>query len=332
MQKSSSVKNFLVGAVKALLALGLLFWLYQKGVLNLEILARLFHPTLIIGAMLVLTLSFYFATWRWQLLLSVQKLNLSRVECFKLNLIGLFFNYVMPGGVGGDVVKGYYIVKDHPKNRMGAGMSVLLDRVMGLYAMLILAIISMLFSLKEVSGNSQLLLIMRSLELILVLFTVGLILAFSDRFRSWGWQDWLNGFGLGRKLVSAYEAVYSYSHNLGVIVGTVLLSLLAQILAIVLIWWVGSNLGFAEVPVSVYFSVVPLGFMVTAVPISPAGVGVGQMAFFFLFNLFIGSESQVGPTVITAYQLLNFILGLSGVWFFIQRKSSLKEVEGVVGS
>ncbi|MEY4616311.1 MAG: hypothetical protein RJB66_1271 [Pseudomonadota bacterium] len=332
MQKNAHLKNILVGLAKAVLALGILFWLYQKGVLNFEILGRLFDPPLILGSMGVLTLSFFFATWRWQLLLRVQKIHLGRGECFKLNLIGLFFNYVMPGGVGGDVVKGYYIIKDHPQNRMGAGMSVLLDRVMGLYAMLILAIISMLVSQEKVSGSAQLSLIARSLEIIFVLFTLGLILAFSERFRSLGWQNWFKGFGFGRKLISAYEAVYSYSHNLGVIFGTVILSLFAQVLAIVLIWWVGSRLGFGEVPAVIYFSVVPLGFMVTAVPISPAGVGVGQMAFFFLFNLFLGTESQVGPTVITAFQLLNFILGLSGVWFFIQRKSSLREVEGVVGS
>lgn len=332
MQKNAHLKSLLTGLAKAVLAIALLYWLYQKGVLDLKILSKLFNPILLLVALVGLVLNFYFATWRWQLLLRVQKLDLSRTECFKLNLIGLFFNYVMPGGVGGDVVKAFYIVKDHPKNRMGAGMSVLLDRVMGLYAMLILAIVSMLVNFEQVSSNPQLGLIMRSLEVIFVLFTLGLVLAFSKKFRSWGWQNWLNSFALGKKLVSAYEAVYSYSHNLGILVGTIILSLAAQILAIVLIWWLGTNLGFQDVPMAIYFSVVPLGFIVTAVPISPAGVGVGQMAFFFLFNLFLGVESQVGPTVITAFQLLNFILGLSGVWFFIQRKSSLKEVEGSVGS
>lgn len=246
--------------------------------------------------------------------------------------MGLFFNYVMPGGVGGDVVKAFYIVKDHPRNRMGAGMSVLLDRVMGLYAMLILAIISMAVNFDQVSANTHLLLILKSLGVIFVGFTMGLTLAFSEKFRSWGWQAQLAKYRFGAKLVSAYEAIYSYSHDLGILATTVVLSLFAQAVAILLIWWLGVNLGFEGVGLGTYFSVVPLGFIVTAVPISPAGVGVGQMAFFFLFNLFLGAESQVGPTVITAFQLINFVLGLSGIWFFLQRKSSLKEVESVVGS
>jgi uncharacterized protein (TIRG00374 family) len=319
MSKFSKIKSVLVTIAKAALALGLLYWLYQKGVLDLKVLKRLFSPMLMLAAMGALLINFYLATWRWQKLLQVQKLYLTRWDCLKLNLVGLFFNYVMPGGVGGDVVKAFYIVKDNPSNRMGAGISVLLDRVVGLYAMLLLAISSLLFNFEQVRANTQLKLITQSLVGIFVIFTFGLVLAFSEKFRNWGWQAWLSKFSLGPKLASAYEAVFSYSHNLGVIAWSIVLSLLAQIAAIGLLWWLGVNLGFSEVPLATYFSVVPLGFMVTAVPISPAGVGVGQMAFFFLFNLFLGRESQVGPSVITAYQVLNFLLGLSGVWIFITK-------------
>lgn len=332
MSHTVKIKNILIGLVKAALALGLLVWLYKKGGLDFQILKKIFSPTLMLMAMVPLVINFYFATWRWQLLLRVQKLYLSQWECFKLNMVGLFFNYVMPGGVGGDVVKAVYIVKDHPRNRMGAGMSVLLDRVIGLYGMIILAIISLLFSLSEVSTNPQLWMITKALIIIFFAFTFGLILALSKRFRRWGWQTWLNQSKFGQKLVAAYEAVYSYSHNLDVLAWTLVLSLLAQTAAIWLMWWLGDKLGFQGVSLNTYFSVVPLGFIVTAVPISPAGVGVGQMAFFFLFNLFLGHESQVGPSVITAFQVLNFILGLCGVWFFIRRKSAWKEIEGAVGS
>lgn len=326
------IKNILIGLLKGLLALVLLFWLYQKGVLDFKILSKLFNPLLLSAALLNLIVTYYFASWRWQILLAVQKVRIPRWECYKLNLIGLFFNYVMPGGVGGDVVKAFYIVKDHPHNRMGAGISVLLDRVMGLYAMILLAITSLMFHYSEVMINSQLKAILQGLVALFVLFTVGLLLAFSNQFRQWGWKKYLESSKVGQKIISAYEAIHSYSQHRKILVQTVILSLITQILVIFLIAWLGSQLGFTETSLGVYFSVVPLGFMVTAIPISPAGVGVGQMAFFFLFNLFIGHESQVGPTVITAYQVLNFILGLMGVWFFIQRKSSLQEVEGSLGS
>lgn len=332
MTKMAKLKNTIVGLLKVLFSLGLLYWLYQKGVLDFGVLKNLLNPSLLISSLVFLAGNLYFITWRWQLFLKVQKLDLGMWECFKLNLIGLFFNYVMPGGVGGDVVKGFYIVKEHPGNRMGAAISVLLDRVMGLYAMLLLALGSLFLHRQEVMANPKLFLITQTLVGLFILFTLALALAFSEKFRSSGWQSFLQRFKLGQKLVLAYESVYTYSHHLGTLGKSVILSLVSQVLAIILIWWLGINLGFSDIPLATYFAVAPLGFMVTAVPISPAGVGVGQMAFYFLFNLFMGQQTQVGPSVITAFQVLNFIFGLTGIWFFIQRKSSLREVEGAIGS
>jgi uncharacterized membrane protein YbhN (UPF0104 family) len=61
--------------------------------------------------------------------------------------------------------------------------------------------------------------------------------------------------------------------------------------------------------------------MATAIPISPAGVGIGQAAFFFLFNEYLGHESDLGSVVITTYQIAQFILSLSGAIFNLARKN-----------
>lgn len=332
MLKSHPFKNIVIAALKILLAGGLLYWLYQKGVLDLSVLQRMLDPYLLVSSLTLLGVSAFIATWRWQQLLSVQGVVLTLVEAFKLNLVGLFFNYVMPGGVGGDVVKGYYIVKENPQNRMGAAVSVLLDRVMGLYAMLILAMVAMLFHIETIQNNLQLLYIARALCFVFIGFTFGLFLTFSKKFRRWGWQDLLGSSRMGKKLVSAYEAVHSYAGHKKKLLSVVILSLVSQGLAIITIWWLGQRMGFEDVSIATYLVVAPLGFMVTALPISPAGVGIGQMAFYFLFKLFLGQDTQVGPTVITAFQILNFLMSLFGLWFFIQRKSSLSEVETALGA
>src|SRR5687768_8429401 len=45
---------------------------------------------------------------RWQWLLRVQGIRLSWARVLLLTLIGVFFNFFIPGGTGGDVVKVYY--------------------------------------------------------------------------------------------------------------------------------------------------------------------------------------------------------------------------------
>ena len=51
---------------------------------------------------------------RWQLLLRVQGIALSWTRVFMLLLIGVFFNFIIPGGTGGDVVKIFYLLKETP--------------------------------------------------------------------------------------------------------------------------------------------------------------------------------------------------------------------------
>ena len=79
------------------------------------------------------------AGWRWVILLRVQGVNLTVARTFSLLLIGLFFNFFIPGGTGGDVVKIYYLLKETPGQKTAALLSVLMDRIIGLIALIILA-------------------------------------------------------------------------------------------------------------------------------------------------------------------------------------------------
>ena len=54
------------------------------------------------------------AGWRWRMLLRVQGIDLGWFRIFSLLLIGVFFNFFIPGGTGGDVVKIYYLLKETP--------------------------------------------------------------------------------------------------------------------------------------------------------------------------------------------------------------------------
>jgi glycosyltransferase 2 family protein len=79
------------------------------------------------------------AGWRWQLLLRVQGIHLGWFRVFSLLLIGVFFNFFIPGGTGGDVVKIFYLLKETPGKRTVALLSVLVDRLIGLIALTVFA-------------------------------------------------------------------------------------------------------------------------------------------------------------------------------------------------
>jgi len=54
---------------------------------------------------------------------------------------------------------------------------------------------------------------------------------------------------------------------------------------------------------------VPLGLMVTAVPISPAGLGVGQVTFLALFQMAATSQ---GANLFTLYMASSALVNISG--------------------
>ena len=56
--------------------------------------------------------------------------------------------------------------------------------------------------------------------------------------------------------------------------------------------------------------------MAVAIPISPAGIGVGQAVFLTLFTWYNGVESSMGPTLITINQVCLALWGVVGAWFY----------------
>ena len=70
-----------------------------------------------------------------------------------------------------------------------------------------------------------------------------------------------------------------------------------------------------DLPFWIYIYAVPLGFVFMAIPISPGGIGVGQIATLALFSWGLGQETQVGPATVSAFQLIGILWGLLGAFF-----------------
>jgi uncharacterized membrane protein YbhN (UPF0104 family) len=86
------------------------------------------------------------------------------------------------------------------------------------------------------------------------------------------------------------------------------ISFLSQGLILMSFVLFGTALGL-DIPLVSYFVLVPLGLMVTAIPISPGGLGVGQVAFLGLFQM-VGTAQ--GANLITLYMAAYALVNVSG--------------------
>jgi uncharacterized protein (TIRG00374 family) len=321
-------KKFAIQAIKILFSIAIITWLVQSGKLNFSALGKLLSPQYAPFAFLLILGNVFLASERWKMLIKSQGLPGKSWALFKLTLIGTFFNFAMPGGVGGDVVKAYYFTRENPGTKVVAVTSVLMDRVLGLFAMVLLALVVMFYDLDHILKIESLHNLFIFIAALFACFCVGLSVVFSTYLYDSGiLKKLIAKLPLASKFLKLYESMHLYGKNGQRIIGTVILSLLSQGCAIAFLILVGHAAGFGAVPFKTYYLVAPLGFMATAIPISPAGVGVGQAAFYFLFNLYTGTESELGPTVITAYQVGMFVLSLWGAFFYLRRKEKLPETE-----
>lgn len=325
-------RNILSTAVKITIAFGIIFWLVQQDKFNVSQLTIFFTWEFMAAAIAIMGLNLLMASERWRLLLSTQSLHPKSFELYKLTLIGIFFNFAMPGGVGGDVVKAFYFYKDHPHSKAIAISSVFVDRLLGLYTIIVMALTAMIFDIQHVISIDVLRNLFYFFVLIFFCFNIGLFCLFSKNAKvSRLVHSVIDIMPLKEKLLKLYASGQLYGSQVALLVKVFVLSLLSQTSAILLMVLIGHYSGIGvDVRLSTYFLVTPIGFMATAIPISPAGVGVGQAAFFFLYNLYLGKTTELGPMVITMYQLLSLFFGLIGAYFYLvksKKKDNLDTIE-----
>lgn len=325
---AKKAKNLLIQVLKVSFSFAIIYWLVSSGRLEFAALKSLLQPYYLIPLLTLEFFTFAFATERWRRFLHSQNIPLTFMETFKLNLIGNFFNYAMPGGVGGDLVKGYYITRKAPGAKLKAAITVFMDRLIGLFAMLVIALTMMAYRWDLVLEKTELQGILTILLAILAAFIVFWALVFSRRLHELNLLPRvLAKLPGGSRLTLLYESFVDYRHSKSVFISTFFLSLGSQLMSLCFFVVAGYGLGFSEVPLSVYFFVVPIGFMVQAIPISPAGVGVGQAAMLFLFNVALSTQSQVGSLTVTAFQIAGFLYGLIGAVFYLGISHKMKNPE-----
>ncbi|AZA80509.1 lysylphosphatidylglycerol synthetase [Chryseobacterium lactis] len=96
------------------------------------------NPLFLILALGVFGLSQMISSQRLLLYFHAQNFLIHKTDNFKLYLLGMFYNFFIPGGVGGDAYKIYTLHKKFRWNIKKLTKSVFCDRISGLFAIILL--------------------------------------------------------------------------------------------------------------------------------------------------------------------------------------------------
>lgn len=310
--------NFIFQISKYIIGIGLIIWLVSTGQLNLNSISDLSIQTFIMAMIFSFT-SLFFATLRLKFLLNVQHFNIKFFETYKLNMLGIFYSLFLPGGVSGDILKGFHLLKFRNDNNSKTNIitTLFLDRYVGLYVMFLLAsIVSMFTNIQSPK--------IEYLKYIIFVITLCLTIA---PFFIYFIIKILHDYHLLKKFDYLYEKMIKVKQStqqfiqLKLLLISVLLGILGHILTILIIWIISTDLNFM---ISLYNTLIvsPIAFVINLLPISPGGIGVGEKAFKELFLIY-GVEG--GATVFFISRFFMYLPGLYGVYAFTQQKLNMKK-------
>ncbi len=273
--------------------------------------------------------------FRWYVLVRALDLPFTVAGAFRLGLVGTFYNVFLPGSVGGDLVKAFYIARDQPGRRAAAVATVVIDRLIGLFGLLwFSAVIGGAFWLAgdvRIAGNDYLQKIIRVCGVLVGLTVLGwVVLGFLPPHRADRFAGRLAKIPkLGKTLAEVWYAVWTYRQRPGTVYLSVALTAVCHV-AMVLMYHLGVRVflapGAEPGTLAEHFVIAPVGFIAQAFFPAPGGVGGGEAIFGYLYEL-LGRPDQIGLMGRLTLRVAEWSCGLAGLAVFLRMKAELPAVQ-----
>jgi len=319
-------RNRLVFALKALIAMGLVAFLFTSGRIDFAVLLNSYrYPVYLLSGILCCTLAVITPIYRWWILSQIQKLPLKAFDALRLTMTGYFFNLFIPGGSGGDVVRAAYAVRDCPERRAQALTIAFVDRGLGLHALLLLGVSIIFIQPTVLHNHPALKLWLLLIGGVLIVGTITVLLLVWERTNS------LLIRICGRIIGGAeawHEAMELYRKQPGMLCVAYILSAGSAIFNILLIHYMMLAVG-STPSVLESLAIAPLIIIANTLPLTPGGVGVAEGASAGLYSL-VGQAGGANGMLLARFFIV--IYALLGFPFFIVNKRLQRNYHSENGS
>ncbi len=284
---------------------------------------------LLVAALVVALLAVAISFARWCLLVRAQGIELTMVEGFRLGSIGFLLSFVSAGSVGGDLFKAIFLARRRPGKRVEAVASVLVDRGVGLYGLLLLVAAALLVTNPTDTGDSIINMerIKIATALLVGLGTVVLaILVLGgrsvDRLVKWG-STWPVVGGIIARVGPPLRMFHSHPVAFA---ASVLMSLTVHAMLVISLFLIARGLYTTPPTLGDHFVIMPIGLLASALPITPAGVGVFEAAIESLYVMVPAIPTGASGTLVAlVFQIVKVVLAIVGTVFYWTANEEVRE-------
>lgn len=265
-----------------------------------------------LAATVVVVIQVWLAALRWREFCAELDAPLSAGSAFRYSMIGMFFNQVLPGSVGGDVVRAWLLGSGATGWRAGA-YSVLADRIVGTIVLIVIVAVSLPWSYQLINNADG----RFALVVVVLAALAGSIGFLGLGFLRWTWLD--RFFPIrhlhGCSVVS--NRVILDPRRGPLVIG---ISVVIQILVAVTAWCVVRSIVAPAHFADLFLLTLPI-MLITIVPVSIAGWGLREAVMTAAFG-FAGLPTADGLAVSLLIGGAYFAVGIIGgvVWLASGRK------------
>lgn len=266
----------------------LLYFVFRK-VPFADVKYRLIHANYwwMLAALLSFFISIVISSWRLLSFFKSINLNLSAKFNFRLYLLGLFYNFLLPGGIGGDGYKIYLLNKTYKLPAKKVFWAIMFDRLSGLWAIGFI-IVGLIFLIPQIDIH---------LGIPLSIFIIGSFIYYLVAY----------------KFFKEYTKHFFEAHLKALIVQTF------QVLSIVFIL-IGQNFHSKFSP---YLLSYLISSLATIIPISVGGAGIRETVFTQLTKVF-PMDKTLAVFLPGSFYIISLIVALFGV-YYVLRPSRLEK-------
>lgn len=262
---------------------------------------------------------------RLQTMFRAHKILFPFFECFYLTFVALFFNFFFPSAVGGDVAKIYFAVKRSGK-KLEATTSIILDRLMGFVALIVMALVAVLFFGREIADA-------RIHKIVYIFFGIMFFMLIFFANKKVAGFFALTGKLLPHKIRERLKEFYGHAHHYRhypeILVKAFSVSLIGQVFFILIYFCIAMSIG-AHLNLGLFFILVPVVSIISMVP-SIGGLGVREAGVVYVFQHFMSSEQAFAISILADIVIYGFGL-IAGLVFAMRgglKSKDMKEMEAL---
>jgi len=322
------LKKYVIPFLKFAIPVAIIVWLLasvdQEGFQRLRQQQKNW-PMLAGGAALVLA-TVCVSFLRWYLLVRALDLRFRIADAFRLAFLGYLLNFVGGGSVGGDLFKAIFIAREQPGRRTEAVATVAMDRVVGLFALLLVTSTAILVAGVS-SGDWRVKAICDFMLVVTAIAIAFVVLILIPRFRAGRLVQAITRLPkIGPILERLIAAVGVYRGKPLVLATTIGMSVFLHVSLCVAIYMAAAAIFDQPPTMAEHFIIVPLSMCVGAVPLAPGGLGEFEAAMGVLYILLPVHRNDNGIIVALAYRLMTILVAVVGAVYYWSSRREVSEI------